>query len=138
MNKLYSKFEEKPDSSGSAAGVGQKKRIFTILYEVGALKYLIGVTNDRIPLIATVGVNTSRPFPQNVKTALAEAVKELKNMSVSPKVYDYNRPSTNIPRSILGNFSITPLRSDSRPAKSINEALAEIRANINKLADGED
>jgi len=106
-----------------------QKNIFTILYEVNAQKYLIGVTNEVIPTIAALGVNTTRPLPRNIRTALVESVKELRRLNQEPKVIDYNAPSNKLSSSVLSNFSVAPL-TDYKAVKSVPEALAELKAKM--------
>jgi hypothetical protein len=109
-----------------------EKDIFTILYEIKDQKYLIGVTNDFIPTIAAMGVNTPRPLPTNVKTALIKTVMEIRKMRAEPKFIDYNAPSENISKSVLGNFSIRPMDEFTRSARSVSEVLTELKIKMGR------
>jgi hypothetical protein len=104
-----------------------QKDIFTILYEVGKQKYLIGVTNEETPTIASLGINTSRPLPQNIRKAVVETVMELKGMRQEPQLVDYNAPSHKFSKAVLGDFSKNPLDGTEQPAKTIAEAIAELK-----------
>ena len=115
----------------------QKTEIFSILYEVNAQRYLIGVTNEDVPRIASMGVNTQRPLPINIRTTLIAAVKELKNLNEEPRVIDYNAPSSHASVSLLGNFSVTPIGDAGKPAKTIEEVLVELEKKIIKSIENE-
>ena len=106
------------------------KDMFTILYEVRNQQYLIGVTNEEIPTIATLGVNTSRPLPQNIRKAIIETVMELKNLTEEPQVIDFNAPSRRFSKTVLSDFTKNPLEEIEQPAKTIEEALVELKAKM--------
>lgn len=108
------------------------KDVFTILYEVRDQKYLIGVTNEDVPVIAALGVNTPRPLPQNIKRAIIETVMEIKNLTEEPKVIDFNAPSQRFSKTVLGDFTRSPLEGTEKPAKTIEEALAELKTKMQK------
>ncbi len=110
------------------------KEVFTILYEVRNQKYLIGVTNEDVPVIAALGVNTPRPLPQNIKKAIIESVMEMKNLTEEPKVIDFNAPSQRFSKTVLGDFTRSPLEGTEEPAKTIDEALAELKAKMQQEA----
>jgi hypothetical protein len=110
----------------------QELKIFTILYEINGQRYLIGVTNEAVPKITSMGANTSRPLPMNIRMALINAIKDLRNLTEEPLVIDYNAPSHRFSQSLLGNFSITPAENYNNPAKSEEEVLAELKAKILK------
>lgn len=109
--------------------------VFTILYEVRDQKYLIGVTNEEVPVIAALGINTSRPLPQNIKTAIAETVMEMKSLTERPKVIDFNAPSQRFSKTVLGDFTRSPLEGAEKPAKTIEEALTELKTKMRQEAD---
>lgn len=108
----------------------KNKDVFTILYEVRDQKYLIGVTNEDVPVIAALGINTPRPLPQNIKRAVTETVMEIKNLTEEPKVIDFNAPSQRFSKTVLGDFTRSPLEGIEKPAKTIEEALAELKAKM--------
>ena len=107
------------------------KDIFTILYQVNGQRYVIGVSNDDLPHIAAMGVNTPRPLPQNIRTALVDVIKECKELkNQEPKVSDYNAPSSHFSKAILNNWSITPKIDEAYPARSVPEAVAVLKAKM--------
>jgi len=108
----------------------QKKDIFTILYEVNGQQYVIGVTNTPVPEIATLGVNTPRPLPTNIRGALITVVKELKGIDQEPVFIDYNAPSVRVSKEMLCNFAINPLEGVERPSKNVSESLLELKAKM--------
>jgi hypothetical protein len=111
------------------------REMFTILYEVRDQQYLIGVTDADVPIIAALGVNTSRPLPQNIRQAVVETVMEIKKLQKPPEVFDYNAPSRRFSRTILGDFTSNPLEGIKQPVRTIEEALAELRSKMQKEAE---
>ena len=107
------------------------KDIFTVLYEVNGQRYVIGVTNDDLPHIAAMGVNTPRPLPQNIRTVLVDVIKELKELKdQKPQVIDYNAPSSHFSPAMLNNWSIMPKIDETYPARSVPEAVAVLKAKM--------
>jgi len=103
-------------------------QIFTILYNLEEQQYLIGITNDHVPLIASMGINTPRPLPTNIKTTLINMVMELKKMDESPKFVDYNMPSARVSGSILSNSTIiNPVDHFDTPNKTLEEAIEKLK-----------
>ncbi len=110
-----------------------KQDVFTILYEINGQQYLIGVTNGHVPTVASIGVNTPRPLPQNIKSILTEKIMQIRKMDKKPQVIDYNAASTNISKTLLGDFSMSPkaqYENHTLPIKTIEEALAMLKTKM--------
>lgn len=111
--------------------------IFTILYEVNGQKYVIGVTNEADPQIASMGVNTPRPLPKNMRDALVTMVKEAKNLDHDPKLIDFNSPTSHASETLFGNYSVTPI-STFGTSKSVEEVLGELEKRLKKKSSKEE
>lgn len=108
----------------------QTKPIFTIVYDVNGQKYAIGITHDAVPEIAAVGMNTTRPLPKNMRDALIEMVMEVKQLNEPPHLVDYNAPTSYASRSLLGNFSVTPINAIGPVIKDEDEVIRELKAKL--------
>lgn len=113
-------------------GKTKNKDMFTILYEVKDHQYIIGVTDEKVPVIAALGVNTSRPLPQNIRRAVVETVMEIKKLKDEPRLIDYNAPSQMFSRTVLGDFTKSPMAGVKQPARTVEEALAELKLKMKK------
>ncbi len=110
--------------------------MFTILYEVNGQKYIVGVTNEQEPQIASMGVNTSRPLPKNMRDALLQMVKKVRNLDHDPKIIDFNSPASHASETLFGNYSVTPI-SESGDTKTVEEVLTELESRLRKKASEE-
>jgi hypothetical protein len=105
-----------------------EKEIFSILYEVNDQRYVIGITYDAAPKIASRGVNTGRPLPSNIKQALIAMVRKVRNLKVDPEFLDFNLPSEQSSLTLLGNFTVTP--ETDQPMRTSEEVLRELQKKL--------
>lgn len=106
--------------------------IFTVLYEVNGQKYVIGVTNDPEPQIASMGVNTPRPLPKNMRDALLQMVKEVRKLDHDPKLIDYNSPASHGSETLFGNYSVTPISRVTSSPKTVETVIKELEEKLRK------
>ena len=110
--------------------------IFTVLYEVNGQKYVIAVTNEAEPQIASMGVNTPRPLPKNMRDALLQMVKEVRKLDHDPELIDYNSPTSHASETLFGNYSVTPISTMSSP-KSVETVIKELEEKLKKQSSKE-
>ena len=91
------------------------------------------MTNAVVPQIASMGVNTSRPLPTNMREALIQMVKEVKVLDNDPKLIDFNSPTSHASEALLGNYSVTPI-SAFNALKTVEEVLKELELRLRKAS----
>ncbi len=111
--------------------------IFTVLYEVNGQKYVIAVTNEVEPQIASMGVNTPRPLPKNMRDALIQMVKEVRKLDHDPELIDYNSPTSHSSEALFGNYSVTPISATSSP-KTVETVIKELEDKLKKQSSNEE
>ena len=106
--------------------------IFSILYEVNGQKYVIGITHTKEPKIASLGVNTPRPLPKNMRDALVAMVKNVRKLDHEPVFIDFNSMKDRASMSLLENFSVTPMAMEDTPIRSSEEVLEKLKLKLER------